>query len=42
MDFSNMSISAWIIKTAIFGVLAFAVVGTFQNIFDAIKKSREK
>jgi len=37
-----MGISDWIIKTAIFGVLACAVVGAFQNIFAAIKKNREK
>jgi len=39
VDFSNMDISDWIIRTAIFGVLACAVLGTLQNIFDAIKKS---
>jgi len=33
-----MDISDWIIRTAIFGVLACAVLGTLQNIFDAIKK----
>lgn len=42
MDFSNMDISDWIIRTAIFGVLACAVLGTLQNIFDAIKKSGER
>jgi uncharacterized membrane protein YhaH (DUF805 family) len=35
MDFSNMGISDWIIRTAIFGVLACAVIGTFQNVFPA-------
>ena len=38
MDFSNMSISDWIIRAAIFGVLACAVIGMLQNIFSAIKK----
>jgi hypothetical protein len=38
MDFSNMDISDWIIRSAIFGVLACVVIGTFQNIFSAIKK----
>ena len=42
VDFSNMDISDWIIRTAIFGVLACAVLGTLQNIFDAIKKSGER
>jgi hypothetical protein len=37
MDFSNMSIADWIIRAAIFGVLAGAVIGMFQNIFTAIK-----
>jgi hypothetical protein len=37
MDFSNMGISDWIIRTAIFGVLACAVLGTLQNIIGAIK-----
>jgi hypothetical protein len=42
MDFSNMSISDWIIRAAIFGVLACAVIGLFQNIFTATKNSRGK
>jgi hypothetical protein len=42
MDFSNMSISDWIIRAAIFAVLACVVVGTFQNLFDAVKRGREK
>jgi hypothetical protein len=37
MDLSNMSVSDWIIRTAIFGVLACAVVGTLQNLADAVK-----
>jgi hypothetical protein len=39
MDFSNLDISDWIIRTAIFGVLACAVIGTLQNIYSAIKNS---
>jgi hypothetical protein len=42
MDFSNMGISDWIIRTAIFVVLACVVIGTFQNLFDAVKKGRGK
>jgi hypothetical protein len=38
MDFSNMGISDWIIRTAIFGVLACVVIGTFQNIISAMRK----
>lgn len=37
-----MDITDWIIRTAIFGVLAAVVVGTFQNIYDAIKKRGKK
>jgi hypothetical protein len=37
MDFSNMTVSDWVIRTAIFGVLACAVLGALQNLFDAIK-----
>jgi hypothetical protein len=37
MDLSNMSVSDWIIRTAIFGVLACAVIGTLQNLADALK-----
>jgi hypothetical protein len=37
MDFSNMTIADWIIRTAIFGVLACAVIGTLQNLIGAIK-----
>jgi hypothetical protein len=42
MDFSNMSISDWIIRSAIFGVLACVVIGTLQNIFSAITKGGGK
>jgi hypothetical protein len=42
MDFSNMSIADWIIRAAIFGVLACVVIGTLQNLFFAIKNSRGK
>jgi len=38
MDFSNMTIADWIIRAAIFGVLACVVIGTLQNLFGAIKK----
>jgi hypothetical protein len=37
MDFSNMGVSDWIIRTAIFGVLACAVLGALQNLIDALK-----
>jgi hypothetical protein len=37
MDFSNMNLSDWIIRAAIFAVLACVVIGTFQNIFSALK-----
>jgi hypothetical protein len=37
MDLFNMSVSDWIIRTAIFGVLACAVIGTLQNLADAVK-----
>jgi nitrate reductase NapE component len=33
-----MDITDWIIQISIFGVLALAVVGTFQNLADAMKK----
>jgi len=33
-----MTITDWIIQLSIFGVLALAVVGTVQNLVDAIKK----
>jgi hypothetical protein len=35
---SDMDITDWIIRAAIFGVLAAVVIGTFQNIYTAIKK----
>jgi len=34
----DMDISDWIIRAAIFGVLAAAVIGTLQNLVDAIRK----
>lgn len=37
MDLSNLSVADWIIRTAIFGVLASAVIGTLQNLADAVK-----
>jgi len=33
-----MTITDWIIQLSIFGVLALAVVGTVQNLADALKK----
>jgi len=33
-----MSITDWIIQLSIFGVLAVAVIGTIQNLVDAMKK----
>jgi len=42
MDFSNMTMADWIIRAAIFGVLACVVIGTLQNLFTAIKNSRGK
>jgi len=38
MDFSNMTIADWLIRAAIFGVLACVVIGTLQNLYGAIKK----
>jgi hypothetical protein len=37
-----MDISAWIIKAAIFGVLAAVAIGTIQNLYDAIWKKGRK
>jgi hypothetical protein len=39
---SDMDISDWIIRAAIFGVLAAAVIGTFQNLYDASRKKGRK
>ena len=36
-----MTITDWIIQLSIFGVLALAVVGTVQNLVDAMKKRAE-
>ena len=33
-----MTITDWMIQLSIFGVLALAVVGTVQNLVDALKK----
>jgi len=38
MDFSNLTITDWIIRASIFGVLACVVIGTLQNLFGAKKK----
>jgi hypothetical protein len=42
MDFSSMSVSDWIIRGAIFGVLACVVIGTLQNLYTAIKNGTGK
>jgi hypothetical protein len=34
----DMDVTDWIIRAAIFGVLAAVVIGTFQNLYTAIKK----
>jgi hypothetical protein len=36
-----MTITDWIIRLSIFGVLAIAVIGTLQNILDAIRQGRK-
>ena len=33
-----MTITDWIIQLSIFGVLALAVLGTVQNLVDAMRK----
>jgi hypothetical protein len=33
-----MTVTEWIIQLSIFGVLALAVVGTVQNLVDAMRK----
>ena len=38
----DMDITDWIIRTAIFGVLAAVVIGTFQNLYSAIKNRGKK
>ena len=35
-----MNIADWIIQLSIFGVLAAAVIGTFQNVIDALRAPR--
>ena len=42
MDFSNMTVADWIIRGAIFGVLACVLIGTVQNLLGAIKDGRKK
>jgi Flp pilus assembly pilin Flp len=37
-----MDITDWIIRAAIFGVLAAVLIGTFQNLYDAIKNREKK
>jgi hypothetical protein len=36
-----MTITDWIIRLSIFGVLGIAVIGTVQNIIDAIREGRK-
>ena len=38
----DMDITDWIIRAAIFGVLAAVVIGTFQNLYTAIKNRGKK
>jgi hypothetical protein len=38
----DMDVTDWIIRTAIFGVLAAVVIGTFQNLYTAIKNRGKK
>jgi len=37
-----MDLTDWIIRAAIFGVLAAVLIGTFQNLSDAIKNRGKK
>jgi hypothetical protein len=37
-----MDITDWIIRAAIFGVLAAVLIGTFQNLYSAIKNRGKK
>jgi hypothetical protein len=37
-----MDLTDWIIRAAIFGVLAAVVIGTFQNLYDAIRSRGKK
>jgi hypothetical protein len=37
-----MTIIDWIIRASIFGVLAAVLIGTFQNLYDAIKNRAKK
>jgi hypothetical protein len=39
---TDMTITDWIIRAAIFGVLAAVVIGTFQNLYTAIKNRGKK
>ena len=38
----DMDLTDWIIRAAIFGVLAAVVIGTFQNLYTAIKNRGKK
>ena len=37
-----MDITDYIIRAAIFGVLAAVLIGTFQNLYDAVKNRGKK
>jgi Flp pilus assembly pilin Flp len=37
-----MDLTDWIIRAAIFGVLAAVLIGTFQNLYDAVKNRGKK
>jgi hypothetical protein len=38
----DMDITDYIIRAAIFGVLAAVLIGTFQNLYDAVKNRGKK
>jgi hypothetical protein len=42
MDFANMDITDWIIRAAIFGVLACTVIGTLQNLVGAFRNRKQE
>ena len=37
-----MDLTDWIIRAAIFGVLAAVVIGTLQNLYDAVRNRGKK
>jgi hypothetical protein len=38
----EMGVSDWIIRAAIFGVMAAAVIGTLLNLADALRKKKDR